>query len=164
MGVNPPIAGFGTTDLNKVAARAGDRPVPPSKYKEFMDAIHGVAFSDKNIDEQTGLEWENIEGEVMGSVLVQDILSGTMLLPVRNRLFKFKSCEKQMQLIFAMKFAETVKHNPQVFPSISTGKQKLNELMVSFQRAGRIELVEMVKAFQVQLQDTQRADDKLIRR
>jgi hypothetical protein len=164
MPINPPLGSFGTTDMNKVAAKAGERPAPPSKYKEFMDAIHGVAFSDKNIDEQTGLEWENIEGEVMGVVLVQDILSGTMMIPVRNRMFRFRSPEKQMQEIFIKKFAETIRHHPQLVPAITTGKQKLNELMVSFQRAGRIELVEMVRAFQVQLQDTQKADDKILRR
>jgi len=164
MAINPPLGSFGTTDMNKVAAKAGEKPQPPSKYKEFMDAIHGVAFSDKNIDEQTGLEWENIEGEVMGVVLVQDILSGTMLVPVRNRMFRFKSPEKQMQEIFIKKFAETVRHHPQLVPAVTTTKQKLNELMVSFQRAGRIELVEMVRAFQVQLQETQKADDKLLRR
>jgi hypothetical protein len=164
MPINPPLGSFGTTDMNKVAAKAGEKPAPPSKYKEFMDSIHGVAFSDKNIDEQTGLEWDNIEGEVMGCVLVQDLLTGTMVVPVRNRMFRFKSPEKQIQEIFVKKFAETLKHHPQLIPAITTGKQKLNELMVSYQRAGRIELVEMVRAFQVQLQDTQKADDKLLRR
>ena len=164
MAVNAPLAGFGTTDLSKVAAKAGDRPAPPSKYKEFMDAIHGVAFSDKNIDEQTELEWTNIEGEVMGVVLTQDLISGTMMKPIRNRFFKFKSPEAQMREIFLKKFVETVNHHPNLIPSITTGKQKLNELMVSYQRHGRTELVEMVKAFQVQLQDTQRDDQKLIRR
>lgn len=162
--INPPIAGFGTTDMQKVAEKAGQRQQPPSKYKEFMDAIHSVAFSDKNIDEQTGLEWENIEGEVMGTVLTQDLLSGTMLVPVRNRMFRFKTPERQMQDIFFKKFFETLKHHPQLIPAITTGKQKLNELMVSYQRAGRLELVEMVKAFQVQLQETQTDTQKLLRR
>jgi hypothetical protein len=150
--------------MNKVAAKAGERPQPPSKYKEFMDAIHGVAFSDKNIDEQTGLEWTNIEGEVMGVVLVEDVKSGTMFVPVRNRMFRFKSPGQQMQKIFLDKFMETINHHPQLVPAITTGKQKLNELMVSFQRQGRIELVEMLRAFQVQLQDSQKDEGKLLRR
>jgi hypothetical protein len=164
MAVNAPLAGFGTTDLSKVAAKAGERPTPPSKYKEFMDAIHGVAFSDKNIDEQTELEWTNIEGEVLGVVLTEDLLSGTMMNPVRNRMFKFKSPEVQMREIFLKKFVETVSHHPNLIPAITTGKQKLNELMVSYMRHGRTELVEMVKAFQVQLQDTQSDQQKLLRR
>lgn len=129
-----------------------------------MDAIHGVAFSDKNIDEQTELEWENIEGECMAVVLTADLMTGTMMIPVRNRLFRFKSPEKQMSEIFAKKFVETLTHHQNLFPVITVGKQKLNELMVSYQRHGRTELVEMVKAFQVQLQDTQSNDQKLIRR
>ncbi len=163
--VNAPIAGFGTTAMEKVAAKAGEKPAPPSKYKEFMDAIHGVAFSDKNIDEQTELEWTNIEGEVMGVVLTEDLISGTMFVPVRNRMFKFKSPENQIAELFAKKFIETLNQkHPQLMPSITTGKQKLNELMVSFMRHGRLELVEMVRAFQVQLQETQSNDQKLLRR
>lgn len=164
MAINAPLAGFGTTDLSKVAAKAGERAPPPSKYKDFMDAIHGVAFSDKNIDEQTELEWTNIEGEVLGVVLTQDLLSGTMMNPIRNRMFRFKSPESQIQEIFLKKFVETINHHPNLIPSITVGKQKLNELMVSYMRHGRTELVEMVKAFQVQLQDTQSNDQKLIRR
>lgn len=164
MVVNAPLAGFGTTDMQKVAAKAGEKPQPPSKYKDFMDAIHEIVFSDKNIDEQTELEWTNIEGEVMGCVLTEDLVSGTMLVPVRNRMFKFKDPQKQMQEIFLCKFAETIKHHKQLVPAITTGKQKLNELMVSYLRHGRIELVEMVKAFQVQLQDTQTDPNKVLRR
>jgi hypothetical protein len=163
-GIDAPLAGFGTTDMQKVAAKAGGRPSPPSKYKEFMDAIHSIAFSDKNIDEQTELQWENIEGEVMGSVLVQDIVSGTMLTPVRNRLFRFKSPQKQMDKIFLDKYIETLNKNPNLVPAVTTGKQKLNELMVSYLRHGRLELVEMLRAFQVQLQETQTDQSKLLRR
>jgi hypothetical protein len=164
MAINAPIAGFGQTDMNKIAAKAADRAPQPSKYKEFMDAIHAVAFNKKNIDQQTELEWLNIEGEVMGVVLCEDLVSGTMMIPVRNRFFKFKSPEKQIEEIFLKKFVETLNHHPQLVPAITTGKQALNELMVSYLRHGRIELVEMVKAFQIQLQDNQSNDNKLLRR
>jgi hypothetical protein len=164
MALNPPLAGFGTTDLSKVAAKAGERPPPPSKYREFMDAIHSAAFSDKNIDEQTELEWTNIEGEVMGVVLTQDLLSGTMFVPVRNRMFRFKPLEKQIQETFVKEFVEVMQHHPQLIPAITTGKQKLNELMVSYLRHGRTELVEMVRAFQVQLQESASNEQRLIRR
>lgn len=163
-GVNAPLGSFGTTPLEKIAARSGEKPAPVSKYKEFMDAIHGIAYNDKNIDQQTELGWENIEGEVMGVVLTKDLISGVMLRPVRNRMFKFKSPDKQLDEIFVRKFVETLNNHPELMPVITTGKQKINELMVSFNRHGRIELVEMVKAFQVQLQDTQGNDQKLLRR
>jgi hypothetical protein len=163
MGVNAPLGAFGTTDLQKVAAKAGERAPPPSKYKEFMDAIHAIAYNDKNIDQQTELEWTNIEGEVMGVVLTEDLVSGTMYVPVRNRMFRFKTPEKQIDALFTKKFVETINHHPQLVPSITTGKQKLNELMVSYLRHGRVELVEMLRAFQVQLQETQ-SSDKVLRR
>lgn len=163
-GVNAPLAGFGTTSLDKVAAKAAEKPAPPSKYKEFLDAIHGVAFSDKNIDEQTELEWTNIEGEVMAEVLTMDLLSGTMMKPVKNRMFKFKSPQRQIDQIFLAKYVEVVNRHPQLVPSITTGKRKLNELMVSYLRHGRMELVEMVKAFQVQMNEQQSDQSKLLRR
>jgi hypothetical protein len=163
--VNAPFAAFGTTDLKKIQQKAGERPAPPSKYKEFMDAIHSAAFSDKNIDEQTELLWDNIEGECMGVVLTEDIVSGTMFLPVRNRMFKFKDPKKQVkEFLFVGKFVEGLNKNPQLIPAITTGKQKLNELMVSFQRHGRMELVEMLKAFQVQLQETNTDPNRAVRR
>lgn len=162
--VNAPFAAFGTTDIHKIQEKAGQRPAPPSKYKEFMDAIHSAAFSDKNIDEQTELMWDNIEGEVMGMILIEDIYSGTMFLPVKNRMFRFKSPRKQIDALFMNKFIETMYRNPQLFPSITTGKQKLNELMVSFQRKGRAELAEMVKAFQIQLQESNADPNRAVRR
>jgi hypothetical protein len=162
--VNAPFAAFGTTDLGKVQQKAAERPAPPSKYKEFMDAIHGVAFSDKNIDEQTQLMWDNIEGECMGVVLTQDLISGIPFIPVRNRMFKFKDPQKQIKDLFIGKFIESLNTHPQLMPSITTGKQKLNELMVSFERHGRLELVEMVKAFQVQLQESNSDPGRAVRR
>lgn len=165
MTVNPPMAAFGTTNLQAVAAKAGEKPKEPSKYKDFLDSIHSIAFSDKNIDMQTELEWDNIEGEVMGVVLTEDLLSGTMMVPVRNRMFRFKSPQKQLDQIFLHKFVETINRHPHLVPAVTFGKERLNNLMVSYLRHGRIELVEMVKAFQVQLQDTQGSNDqKLIRR
>jgi hypothetical protein len=164
MGVNAPLGSFGTTSLATVQQKAGERAAPPSKYKEFMDAIHNIAYDEKNIDQQTELQWENIEGEVMGCVLVKDLISGTMMRPVRNRMFRFKDPKKQLDRIFLQKFVETIEHHPELMPAITTGKQKVNELLVSFQRHGRVELVEMLKAFQVQLQDTQGNDQKLLRR
>jgi hypothetical protein len=163
-GINPQMASFGAVDMSKVAAKAADRPQAPSKYRDFMDAIHSVSFSEKNIDQQTELEWINIEGEVLGVVLVDDLISGTMMKPVRNRLFRFKSPQKQLDELFVTKFIETVNRHPKLVPAITTGKQKLNELMVSYLRHGRIELVEMVRAFQIQLQDTQSDPNKILRR
>lgn len=164
MGTNAPLAAFGTVALDKVKAKAAERPEPPSKYKDFMDSVHGIAFDSKNIDQQTELEWDNIEGEVMGLVLTQDLLSGTMMVPIKNRMFRFKDPKKQMDEIFVSKFVEVIGKHPQLVPAITTGKQKLNELMVSYMRHGRAELVEMLRAFQVQLQDAQGTDQKLVRR
>ena len=87
-----------------------------------------------------------------------------MFVPVRNRMFRFKSPEKQIQELFVKKFVEVINHHPELVPSITTGKRKLNELMVSYLRHGRMELVEMVRAFQVQMQETQRDESKMSRR
>ena len=166
---NPDVAAFQpTTEIGTIREAAKkNAPAPlPGKYKEFLDAIHGAAYSDKNIDEQTELGWDNIEGEVMACVLTDDLLSGTMFVPVRNRLFRFKSVETQINEVFIQKFIEVLNHHPYMVPSISVGRKKLNELMVSYQRAGRTELVEMIRAFQVTLQDSSKADDmnRMLRR
>jgi hypothetical protein len=169
MAKNPDVAAFQTTTEISTIAKANQgkaSPPPPGKYKEFMDAIHSVAYSDKNIDEQTELGWDNIEGEVMACVLTDDLLSGTMFVPVRNRMFRFKSVETQVNELFIKKFIEVLNHHPYMVPAITVGRKKLNELMVSYQRAGRTELVEMIRAFQISLQDSSKMDDmqRMLRR
>ena len=79
-------------------------------------------------------------------------------------MFKFKSPQRQIDQIFLAKYVEVVTRHPQLVPSITTGKRKLNELMVSYLRHGRMELVEMVKAFQVQMNEQQSDQSKLLRR
>ena len=154
------LAAFGTTPLGKLeeAKSKNQRPAVQSKYKDFLDAIHSTAFSDKNIDEQTGLEWDNIEGEVMGVVLAEELFSGSMFVDIDHPFFRFATVEEYRDAYFVRAFVETLNRHPYLIPAITVSKQKLNELMVSFKRQGRIELVEMLKAFQVSLQDSEKSD------
>jgi hypothetical protein len=161
-GKNPDIAAF-TTPMGIVAKAHGtDKREPvPGKYKEFLDAIHHVLFSGENIDMETEIQWDNLVGQVMGVILTEDFLSGTMFVPIRNRMFRFKSIDQQLEEVFVKKFTEELKHHPMLIPAVTAGRQKINELMVSFQRAGRTEQVEMVRSFQVQMQDSSKTDDAL---
>lgn len=154
------MAGFGAVDISKLPQKPGSDPKKPemSKYRDFMSAIHDVAFETGNIDEKTELAWNNIEGEVLAELLKMDSVGFVMMKPVRNRMFGFKNLKQQQDEFFTGKFVELMNRNPMLFPAVTHIKQKLNELMVSFQRHGRMELVAMVQSFQVQMQDTTGAD------
>src|SRR5271157_4305204 len=86
---------FGSVDMDKMKENAANRKGtgPDSKYKQFLDAVHNAAFGSENIEQQTRLEWDNIEGEVMGFVLAADLISGTMFVQRKSRRFKFRTVE-----------------------------------------------------------------------
>lgn len=157
---------FGSVDMDKVAAHAASkRPaVENSKYKQFLEAVHDAAFGNENIEQQTRLEWDNIEGEVMGFVLAADLISGTMFVPRKSRRFKFKSVETQVEEIFVKKFIEVLGHHPYLIPSISVSIMRINQLMISYKGQGRSELVQMLQAFSIQMQETEKNDQMLTRR
>jgi hypothetical protein len=152
------LAAFGTTDMGKVAPKKDSKKPQSNKYKEFLDAIHSTAFSDKNIDEQTGLQWDNIEGETMGVVLTEELFAGSMFTEINHPFFRFATLDEFRDQYFLKIFKETLERHPYLTPAITASKQKLNELMVSLERQGRQELVEMVRSFQVSMQDNEKSD------
>jgi hypothetical protein len=162
MGVSPPLAAFGTTDLNKGIGKKGGEQKQKSKYEDFLGAIHDVAFSDKNVDMQTRLEWDNIEGEVMAEVLAADLMTGTMFTKIEDDLWNFATPEEIMQEMFATEIArqyiEFINKRPYLLPAISVMKKKLNELVVSLGGLGRQELIQMLQSFQVSMQENERND------
>ena len=163
MSVSPPLAAFGTTDLNKGIGKKGDQKPSKSKYEDFLGAIHDIAFSDKNVDMQTRLEWDNIEGEVMAEVLSADLMTGTMFTHIDDHpYFFFKSPQEIMQEMFATEIAkqyvEFINRRPYMSPALTIMKKKLNELVVSLGGLGRQELIQMLQSFQVSMQENERND------
>ncbi len=162
MGVSPPLAAFGVTSLDTAIGKKKDQKPPRSKYEEFLGAIHEIAFSDKNVDMQTRLEWDNIEGEVMAEVLSADLMAGTMFTQIEDDLFAFSSPQEIIQEMFAAEmgkqYVELINKRPYFLPSITVMKKKLNELVISLQGLGRQELIQMLQSFQVSMQENERND------
>jgi hypothetical protein len=156
-----PLAAFNPPGLVKVdqALQKKDTKAPErNKYREFLAAIHEAAFSRDNLDQQTRLEWENIEGEVMGSVLTQDIISGIMFLRVEDPFWHYDTPQEALDRLFVNKFVETVGKNRHLFPGITTLNLSLNRLMVSYQGKGREEIIRMLQSFQISMQEQEHND------
>lgn len=154
------LAGFGTTPVTQIIPAQQKPPEEGGKYKAFIDAIYHVAHptTDQQIDQQTRLEWENIEGEVMLEVLKADIISGVPFLEITNHpFFRFASRQECLDTMFIGIFVEKAmaKH---LLPSMAILKKKLNELMVSHKGAGRSELIAMFQAFTVSMQEHEHTD------
>jgi hypothetical protein len=153
------LAGFGTTPVKQIIAPGLKTQDEGGRYKAFVDAIHNIAHpsSDTQLDQQTRLEWENIEGEVMLEVLKADIISGVPFLEITHPFFRFASRQECLDKMFIDKFVEklTEKH---LLPSMAILKRKLNELLVSHKGAGRAELIQMFSAFNVSMQEHEHMD------
>lgn len=162
MSAPPPLAAFGITPLEKGLVKKGESRQPRSKYEDFLGAIHAIAFSEKNVDMQTRLEWDNIEGEVMAEVLAADLASATMFTQVEDDLFEFETPSDYVSDLFAKEIAkqyvELINQRPHFVPSITVMKRKVNELVISLGGLGREELIRMLQSFQVSMQESERSD------
>lgn len=148
------LAGFGQTPVHDIIQRDTKPDETKSKYKDFVDAIYGIAHPEKSehIDQQTRLEWDNIEGEVMLEVLKADILSGVQFVQVRNPFFNYPAPQTCLDKIFVDNFVEKLQ-DKHLLPAMSIMKLKLNELMVSHKGMGRAELIQMFQAFSLSMQE-----------
>ena len=163
MGVTPPLAAFGVTPIDKGIAKKSDGKPLKSKYEDFLGAIHDIAFSDKNVDMQTRVEWDNIVGEVMAELLAADMMSGTMFTHIDDHpYFYFATPQEILQKMFAeetaKQYVEFINKRPYMFPALSVTKKKLNELVISLGGLGRQELIQMLQSFQVSMQENERND------
>lgn len=153
------LAGFGTTPIKQIIPPSLKPQDEGSKYKAFVDAIYHVAHpsTDQQIDQQTDLQWENIEGEVMLEVLKLDIISGVPFLEITHPFFRFATRQECLDKMFIDIFVEklTEKH---LLPSMTTLKRSLNQLLVSHKRMGRAELIQMFQAFTVSMAEHEHTD------
>ena len=151
----------GTTPIKDITPPTGQKqPDEGGRYKAFVDAIYHIAHptTEQQIDQQTRLEWENIEGEVILEVLKADIISGVPFLEITDDpIFRFSTRQELIDEMFIGAFVEklTEKH---LLPSMTMLKKKLNELMVSHKGAGRGELIAMFQAFNVSMQEHEHMD------
>jgi hypothetical protein len=153
------LAGLQTTPISKIIPQGQKQPDENSKYKAFVDAIYHVAHpkDDQQIDQQTRLEWENIEGECMLEVLKADIISGVPLLQIDHPFFRFATPQECLDKMFIDLFVEKATQK-YLLPSMAIMKRKLNELLVSHKGAGRAELIQMFQAFTVSMAEHEHTD------
>ena len=158
---HPHLAGF-ETENESMELNPKNIPVRPlkkdlpGKYAEFFGALKSSVKADpENIDQQTGLEFENIEGEVMGDVLTSALMIGSMYNQITDNFFTFESPDAIMDKTFAKIIMDTVKKDPLIFSIL---KRTLNFLMVSWKRQGRSEMVQVAQALSISLQESEKKD------
>jgi hypothetical protein len=154
------LAGFGTTPIKSIIPPGLKPPDEGSKFKGLFDAIYAIVYprADQQLDQQTRLEWENIEGEVMLEVLKGDILSGVPFLEITDdSIFRFSTRQELIDDMFLDIFIEklTEKH---LLPSLAILKRKLNELLISHKGGGRTELVQIFQALTMSMQEHEHTD------
>jgi hypothetical protein len=158
----PPIAAFksvGTIDPNQSLQRKQIEQKPElSKYHELLHAVHEAAFPRDSSDQQSRLQFEPICGEIMGEVLTQDLISGTMYREINHPFFKFATVDQCLDKIFKDVFVEKIKDKKFLVPSVTVAKHNLNKLMVSYNGLGRAELVQMLQAFSMTISEQEHKD------
>ena len=159
MTTDPPIAAFGTVAVSQALVRKDISKVPETnKYHDLLQAVHDAAFPKGSPDAQSRLGWDNIEGEVMGIVLTQDLISGTALKQITHPFFHFATPQQCLENEFTAVLVERIAGNKYLVPSVTVLKENLNRLMISLDGKGRDELIQMLQSFQVSMQEQERKD------
>jgi hypothetical protein len=153
-----PLAALGTPVTSALQRKEGPRTPDVSKYAELLKAIKDANFPEGNTDLETQLGWDNIEGEIMAHVLVQSCISGTGFIQIHHPIFKYATVQDCIDKAFVKKTVEQLKKFPYLMAAPSTMMENLNRLMISFNRQGRGELVQMLNAFSISMQEQERND------
>jgi hypothetical protein len=157
----PPIAAFSMGSVSPTQAltkKDVERKPELSKYHELLHAVHEAAFPKESSDQQSRLQWEPIEGEIMGEVLTQDLISGTMYHNINHPFFKFATVDECLDKVFVNTFVEKIKDKKFLVPSVTVARHNLNKLMVSYNGLGRAELVQMLQAFSMTISEQEHKD------
>jgi hypothetical protein len=149
-GVVPTNQALGKKDTNK--------KLDVSKFRELLGAIHDSAFPGGNVDDQTELEWDHIEGEVIGEVLQLGVIAGTPLNQINHPFFHFATPEECINKTFEKSLIDSIKKRQMILASFCAAKENLNRLMISFQRKGRGEQVQMLQSLSLSLSEQERSD------
>jgi hypothetical protein len=141
-----------------LASRQQSKPPVLFKVRELLNAVHESAFPKGDISDQTRLEWENIEGEVMGEVLAHGIGAGTPFVQIHDDLFNFATVNECVDEMIGKTAAEIIRKRGDIIPSFTAMKENLNRLLISWKGMGRDEQIRMLQAFSISLQEQERND------
>ena len=131
-----------------------------NRYKAMFNSMYRIFFPSKSsdIDQQTDLQWVNIEGEVMLEVLKMDIISGVPSTQIDgDPYFRFATPHECMTKLMADTFVEKLQEK-YLLPSMTSLKKNLNTLLVSESRKGRAELVQAFNALNLSMQEHEHTD------
>jgi hypothetical protein len=157
----PPIAAFSMGSVSPTQAltkKDVDRKPEISKYHELLHAVHEAAFPKDSSDQQSRLQWDPIEGEILGEVLTQDLICGTMYRTIQDPFFNYATVDECLDKLFAKVFVEKLKDKKFLVPSVTVARHNLNKLMVSYNGLGRAELVQMLQAFSMTISEQEHKD------
>lgn len=161
MDVKPGLAGFGETPVSAIMApEKKSSPEDGNRYKAVFDAMYKILYPSgkQEIDQQTDLQWTNIEGEVMLEVLKMDIISGTPFNQINDDpYFRYATPEDCISKILSDKVVEKLSER-YLLPSMTSLKRNLNVLMVSEGRKGRAELVQAFSSLTLSMQEHEHMD------
>jgi hypothetical protein len=159
MAVTTGLAGLGMeTPVSSIMPAQAEKKVPEdesNRYKALFNAMYKIFYPTKaeQVDQQTDLQWVNIEGEVMLEVLKMDIISGVPLAQLDDDpYFRYASPQECLDKVIADKFVEKMQER-YLLPSMTSLKRNLNLLLVSEGRKGRIELVQAFSALTFSMQE-----------
>lgn len=156
--MDPKNYGVVTTD-QALAGRGEKQKIPDiSKFKELLNAVHDASFPKGTNDDQTRLEWENIEGEVLGCTLSHAIGSGTPFVQIEDDFFNFATPQECVERMIGKELARAIKARGDIIPSFAALKENLNRLIVSLRGLGRDEQIRMLQAFSISLQEQERSE------
>jgi hypothetical protein len=151
-------SGYGVVPTSTAIQKTGGLKQEVTKFKDLLGALHDSAFPDGNIDDQTELEWDHIEGEVIGEVLQLGIIAGTSMQKIDHPFFNFASPEEAINKCFETSLIESIKKRKLILASFMAAKENLNRLMISYHRKGRIEQVQMLQSLSLSLSEQERSD------
>ena len=153
------LAAMAVVPTNQALHSKGDnKRADIGKFKDLLGSIHDIAFPKGEVDDQTRLEWDNIEGEVLGEVLQVGILAGTPLVQIDHPFFHFATPEQCLNKTFESSLIEAMKKRQYILSSFCAGKENLNRLLISLKGAGRAEQVQMLQSLSLSLSEQERSD------
>jgi hypothetical protein len=161
---NTGLAGLGMeTPVQAIMPQSGKKPrddEESNRYKAMFNSMYRIFYPSKSseIDQQTDLQWINIEGEVMMEILKLDIISGVPYTHIEgDPYFSFASPHDCMTKLLADIFVEKISER-YLLPSLTSLKKNLNTLLVSESRKGRTELVQAFTALNLSMQEHEHTD------
>jgi hypothetical protein len=132
-----------------------------SKIKDLLHSIHDAAFPrgvGPAMLAETRLEWDNIEGEVIGFVLSAGLAYGTPFIQEEDDLYTFATPYECICEMLGKAMAEAIWKRRHIIPSFDAMVENLNLLVISLKGLGREEQIRMLQAVSLAISEQERTE------